>query len=122
MGKVCIISQDLSPPEANGYGGRVFDLARGICETRDVILVSAEATHLASSRLLGGSDFGFRWVTLPAIFSGRSNRLVRVINWVLFSVCIIKVLITLGRKDVVIFSSPPLLSGLSIFLVLLFSG
>ena len=116
MVKVCIVSQDLSPPDANGYGGRVFDLARGLCETRDVILVSAEATHLANRRLPGGSDFGFRWITLPAIFSGRSNRLVRMINWILFSVCIIKVLITLGRKDVVIFSSPPLFSGLSIFL------
>lgn len=120
MKTVWIINQYASTPET-GFGGRNFYFAKELAKLGyKVYLFSSSTHHLLRKKpyvkksyyLEEIEGFNFVWIKLPEGVTARSIK--RVMNWFIFSFKLFflhkKIL---DKPDIVIHSSPPLISFLS---------
>ena len=122
--KVLIINQYASNIK-NGFGGRHYYLAKYMSmHGADVQVVAASYTHLLRTPpKLDGSyriekideHFSFLWLRTNEYSS--SNKFSRILNWFIFGLRVLSLSKIKGfqKPDVIVFSSPPLLSFLMAF-------
>ncbi|MBT8401339.1 MAG: glycosyltransferase family 4 protein, partial [Rhodothermia bacterium] len=118
---VCIINQAATVPDMPG-GSRHFDLAKELAEHYGcrVTIVAAARNHLtrkgSTASLDESSDCGVRFLWIRTT-EYDSNDWRRLLNMVSFAVNTLLQSKTLGRPDVIIGSSPQMLSALSALII-----